>query len=72
MLVKLTSAPPLVNFTNSLHMSAYVPILLRQKEFKPKILVQKKLCTKLSYEKAARKMLVKLTSAPPRPISAFA
>jgi hypothetical protein len=41
-------------------MSAFGPLFLRQKKFKPKMSAQK-LCTKLSFKKGACKMLVKLT-----------
>jgi hypothetical protein len=46
---------------NQHFMSAVAPIFFCQKMFKPKICVQEKLCAKLLYKKAARKMLVKLT-----------
>ncbi len=57
MLVKLAPGP---NFTNILK-AAFAPIFLHQKSTKN--VSTNKLRAKLSYDKAARKMLVKLTPA---------
>jgi hypothetical protein len=61
-----TSCSPWVNFTNILR-AAFAPISLRRYLCAKKVqtfnLITKKLRAKLSYEKAARKMLVKLFSS---------
>ncbi len=57
MLVKLIQG---VNFTKILR-AAFAPIFLHQKNTNLECKYKKKLCTKLLYEKAARKMLMKFS-----------
>jgi hypothetical protein len=50
----------IVNFINILQV-VFAPILLRQKNTKPKYITRERLRKALLYEKVARRMLMKLT-----------
>jgi hypothetical protein len=57
----MSTARPVVNFTNILRTCSFLRRYFCAKIVQTLNLSTKKICAKLSYEKAAHKMLVKLT-----------